>query len=216
MCKIIRMNKKESSKLKSIYKMMVNLYGVIDIDNAYEIVSSFIPSISKIELSNDLLLRSGNDNDGYKIAKYDAQHLLIYHDIYLNQFEAEELLNAQTVDSYYIPKNLKEVEYYTDELWWRNDDSVIISDMLEVLINLFTNNSDICSILLDEMRKCFNMGKPKEEIITLLQKYHIDTDKHIIEAKLLMGSYHEMEVYSKSHILKGYSLREIWKEKGEM
>ena len=209
------MQKCDLQKLSVMYKCFASLYGAITSDDAFEFVREYAPSISKMDFTNDMLVRYNNKHPGYKIKKYDARHFLIYSDIYSEQ-EAEELINNQKGDKYYHPKNYDEFISYDKDLKWYNDNLILAKDTKHHLRDVLNSSPRFEEKFLLELQRLTNLGRDENDYLNYIMSLGIDVDKYDILVKKLIGLFREFEIYSKRHILKGFSTREIWKQKGEL
>lgn len=200
-------------KVVMIYQSFANLYGAIDSDNAYEFVKEYVTNVSKADFLNDMLVRANNKNDGYVIHKYDVKHFIIYSDIY-SLDEVEELI-ANQKGEYYQPLNIDEFLSYHKNLIWYNSNFPVLKECRHVVREIIHRSNKEEAFILN-LKRMINLGRNENEFLLYLESIGIHLEDHEIVVKKLIGLFHELEIYSKKHILKGFSIREIWKQKGEL
>ena len=121
----------------------INLYGVIDTDNAFVIFKKYYPSATKKEFLQDIRNRNGKYTKKYTIWTTSKQNLYLIVDDWFNEEDIDNILYIQSDKPFYIPNTIEEFINVSSFEYWNTTNSGPISTLSNILFEYNGHNKQI-------------------------------------------------------------------------
>lgn len=133
--------KLKAKQYREFYLGCLNLYGLIDSNNAFQIFKHYYPDAKKMDFINDLKSRLFIFSRDYCIWKTGKRNVYLITSAITDEEEIDDLINLQGNKPFYIPESYQDFLTCTSYEVWKKDNEKEINKLLNVLKKCHKNKS---------------------------------------------------------------------------
>lgn len=194
------------------YLACINLYGVIDSNNAFVIFKKYYPSATKKDFLKDIRNRNGKFTKKYTIWTVSKRNVYLIADDSFNEKDIHDTLSFQLDKPFYEPNTIEELINESSYEYWNITNSGHIKEIASILsIYKEDNKHSIIETIYDWMRYLSRKQiiNPLGEIINRLIRWgYIFNEKELF---VVMKSLQKIWNNTKLPCNRGYSPIELRK-----
>ena len=166
-------NKLTAKQYREFILGCVDLYGVVDSDDAFLILKNYFPSAKKKDFITDLKKRNGRYTKDYEIWSTTRRNCYLICSWGFSEEEMDYIIPQQSNKPFYIPKTYESFLSCSDFKHWKANNSKIYEKFVKILAKRKGNEAEkIAEVIFDDI-KTLCLLKDANEIEYVLKRLNL-------------------------------------------
>ena len=171
--KNIERNKFTAKQYREFIMGCINLYGVIDSDDAFYILKNYFPNSKKTDFIADLKKRNGKYTKDYEIWSTTRRNCYLICSWGFSEEEMDYIIPQQSDKPFYIPKTYESFLSCSDFKHWKANNSKIYEKFVKILAKRKGNDAEeIAEVIFDDI-KTLCLIKDANEIEYIMKRLNL-------------------------------------------